>query len=55
VLVLFTCGAGWLMAAAHISAREALTMAVLPFLPGEALKVAVAAGLYGASRRSPRA
>jgi biotin transport system substrate-specific component len=45
-VVLFACGAGWLMSIAHLSAAQAWTAAVLPFLPGEAVKIVVASGVY---------
>lgn len=44
-LVILCCGAVWLAALTHASAQSVVTMAVLPFLPGDALKVACAAGL----------
>lgn len=51
VALLFTAGAAWLMTEAHVSFNAAFTAAVLPFLPGEAVKVLVASGLYSAGRR----
>lgn len=44
-LLILACGALWLSVWTHISAPSALAMAVLPFLPGDALKVAAAAGI----------
>jgi biotin transport system substrate-specific component len=44
-LLILGCGALWLAAWTHASAPSALFMAVLPFLPGDALKVAAAAGM----------
>ena len=44
-LLILLGGAAWLAAFAHLSLRSALTLAVLPFLPGDALKVAAAAAL----------
>ena len=44
-LVLLACGALWLAVLTHASAQSALTLAVLPFLPGDALKIAAAATL----------
>ena len=38
-------GALWLAALPHLTARPAFTLAVLPFLPGDALKIAAAAAL----------
>jgi biotin transport system substrate-specific component len=39
------CGASWLAALTHVSAVHIAMLAVLPFLPGEALKSAAAAGV----------
>jgi biotin transport system substrate-specific component len=47
-LVILFCGALWLAALTRASAESVVTMAVLPFLPGDALKVAAAAGLAAA-------
>ncbi len=44
-LAILACGALWLGAIAHCTVRMALTLAVAPFLPGDALKVAAAAAL----------
>lgn len=44
-LIVLACGALWLAVFIHTSAFSTLTMAVLPFLPGDALKVAAAAGM----------
>lgn len=44
-LVILFCGALWLGVLTHASARSVFSLAVLPFLPGDALKVAAAAGL----------
>jgi biotin transport system substrate-specific component len=44
-LVILACGALWLSVLTHASAQSAFTLAVLPFLPGEALKLAAAAAL----------
>lgn len=44
--VLFFCGAGWLMFTAHLTIQAAWIAAVAPFLPGEAVKVVVASGVY---------
>lgn len=43
--VILVCGAIWLAALTHASAGTIFKLAVLPFLPGDALKVAAAAGL----------
>jgi biotin transport system substrate-specific component len=44
-LVILGCGALWLAALTHASLASVFSLAVLPFLPGDALKVAAAAGL----------
>ena len=50
-ILLLTVGALWLAIWTHGSPAAVFTQAVLPFLPGEALKVAAAAGIgIGASR-----
>ena len=46
--VILTSGALWLAALTHASLQSVFSLAVLPFLPGDALKVAAAAAL-GAS------
>ena len=43
-LVLFTLGAAWLVLLTHATLSIALSSAVLPFLPGDVLKIAAAAG-----------
>lgn len=44
-LLILACGALWLALWTHVSAPSDLAMAVVPFLPGDALKVASAAGM----------
>jgi biotin transport system substrate-specific component len=44
-LLILTSGALWLAAWTHLAIASALTMAVVPFLPGDALKVVVVAAL----------
>lgn len=44
-LVILFCGALWLAVLTHATAQSVVTLAVLPFLPGDALKVAAAAGI----------
>lgn len=46
--VILACGALWLAALTHASLQSVFSLAVLPFLPGDALKIAVAAGLAAA-------
>lgn len=52
VLVLFACGASWLAHYTHLSPEQALVGAVLPFLPGETIKIFAAAGTYRALKPS---
>ena len=54
VAVLFLCGAGWLMHYAHGSVHAAWIGGVLPFLPGEAIKIVAAAGMYSSLGRYTR-
>jgi biotin transport system substrate-specific component len=44
-LVILCCGALWLAVLTHASAQSVFSLAVLPFLPGDALKVAAASAL----------
>jgi biotin transport system substrate-specific component len=44
-LAILACGALWLAAFTHLSALPSLALAVLPFLPGDALKIAAAAAV----------
>jgi biotin transport system substrate-specific component len=44
-LVLFIIGAGWLMTVMQVNVGVAMTMAVLPYLPGEVLKIAAASAI----------
>ena len=44
-LLILACGALWLAAWTHLTVASALTIAVIPFLPGDALKVVVAAAM----------
>jgi biotin transport system substrate-specific component len=54
-LVILFCGFVWIAAYAHASAAAAFTLAVLPFLPGDALKViAVASIAIGLQRMRHR-
>ncbi|MCQ1534115.1 biotin transporter BioY [Methanosarcina sp. KYL-1] len=43
ILVIYACGVAQLMFVAELGLKTALALGVLPFLPGEALKTAVAA------------
>lgn len=53
-LVILSAGALWLAALTHISWPAALTLAVVPFLPGDALKVVAAAAIVTQLQRKPR-
>jgi biotin transport system substrate-specific component len=52
--VLFLCGATWLSVIAHLSLHQTWIAAVGPFLPGEAIKVLCAAGIFSALTRTSR-
>jgi biotin transport system substrate-specific component len=54
VAFLFVCGAAWLMHLAHLPPHSTWIAAVAPFLPGEAIKVLIAAGVYNALAPSIR-
>jgi biotin transport system substrate-specific component len=53
-LVILACGALWLAGLTHASVPAILTLAVLPFLPGDALKVAAAAAIAAGFQRLRR-
>ncbi len=48
MLLLFAAGSFWLGVEAHLTVHQTIFAAVLPFLPGEAVKVFAAAGAYRA-------
>ncbi|MFD7654670.1 biotin transporter BioY [Actinosynnema sp. NPDC059797] len=48
-LAIYACGVPWLMAAAGVGFGKALQLGVTPFLLGDALKIALAAGLLPAA------
>ncbi|WP_158846521.1 biotin transporter BioY [Saccharothrix deserti] len=48
-LAIYACGVPWLMAAAGVGFGKALQLGVTPFLLGDALKIALAAGLLPAT------
>lgn len=50
-LVILSCGALAMAVLTHVSAASLLSLAVLPFLPGDALKVIAAAALISSFRR----
>ena len=54
-LVILGCGALWLALFTHTPARTVLALSVFPFLPGDAIKIALAAALAsGIQRLRPR-
>jgi biotin transport system substrate-specific component len=54
ILVLFLAGAGWFMHFTHQSVEVTWIGSVAPFLPGEVVKVLVAAGVYSTLSRLQR-
>ena len=50
-LVIYAFGVPWVMAVAHGSFAQALALGVVPFLIGDAIKIAIAAGLFPATWR----
>jgi len=44
-LVVYAAGVPWLAVAAHLTPARAVAVGLLPFLPGDALKVALAVGV----------
>ena len=53
--LLMSAGAAWFSLYAHHSAALTWRLAVLPFLPGQAIKILAAAGIYASLRRLRRA
>jgi biotin transport system substrate-specific component len=54
-LTILALGALWLAVLTHASAAQALALGVLPFLPGDILKIAAAAALAAGIERRRRA
>jgi biotin transport system substrate-specific component len=50
-LAILACGAGWMAALTHVAALNVFSLSVVPFLPGDALKVVAAAGLATSFQR----
>lgn len=50
-LLILVCGALWLAVSTHASLTAIISLAILPFLPGDALKVSAAAALARGGRR----
>lgn len=44
-VLIFACGAAWLASITHFTLTQLATVAVLPFLPGDALKIVAAAAM----------
>jgi biotin transport system substrate-specific component len=53
-LVILLCGAAWFSIVTHQHTGTVLTLAVLPFLPGDIIKVIAAAGIATGLRRFRR-
>lgn len=53
-IAILVCGALWLGFLTHSSAQSAVTLGILPFLPGDAIKVAAAAALATGFQRLRR-
>lgn len=53
-LVILSVGALWLATLTHASAQAIVTQAIVPFLPGDALKIAAAAALAAGWQRARR-
>jgi biotin transport system substrate-specific component len=53
-IIILTYGALWLAVLTHASAQSIFTLAVLPFLPGDALKIVAAAALASGFMRLRR-
>jgi biotin transport system substrate-specific component len=53
-LAILACGALWMAAITHAAIQAVLTLAVVPFLPGDALKIVTAAALAAGAQRLRR-
>ena len=51
-LPIFLLGAGWLAHLLHLTPSATLALAVGPFIPGELIKIAAAAGIFSTLQRS---
>ncbi|ADW68684.1 biotin transporter BioY [Granulicella tundricola] len=49
--LVIACGVSWLASLLHLNAAMAFKLGAAPFLPGEVIKVAAAAGIYSAIAR----
>jgi biotin transport system substrate-specific component len=52
--VILACGAAWMAILTHATAQSIVTLAIVPFLPGDALKVVAAAALFAGWMRTRR-
>ncbi len=52
--VVFACGAAWMASFGHLTTIAVWTLAIMPFLPGEVVKIAAASGIYSALQRARR-
>jgi len=50
-VIILTCGFAWLAALPHMSLPLAFSAGVLPFLPGQLVKIAACAGIYATLSR----
>jgi biotin transport system substrate-specific component len=50
-VIAFALGAGWLAHLLHLSSTAAWSLAVAPFLAGEAIKITAAAGIFSSWQR----
>jgi len=50
-IIIFALGAGWMAYFNHLAAVAVWTLAIVPFLPGEAVKIASSSGIYSALQR----
>ena len=50
-LLIYAIGAGWMTMQLHLSVASAWHMGVAPFLPGDAIKIIAAAGIFRALSR----
>jgi biotin transport system substrate-specific component len=55
IALLFFYGAGWFFHLTHLPLRYVLTDTVFPYLPGEAIKILAAAGIYSTLSRRTQA
>ena len=54
-MLVLSLGLVWLAHVAHLSAHAAVVSGLLPFLPGEAIKIVIAAGIFQTLTRRPTA